>query len=133
MRSSLILAKHDELLSMQAICRFKLASALPVHGKASYSDIARKAGISELNARRFIRHAITKHIFDESTPGVVTHNATSRLLAEDSQIMDWVGASTDELWQSAAQTINAMSSFPNSQEPNETVCTVIPGRISRTW
>jgi hypothetical protein len=35
-------------------------------------------------------------------------------LAHDSQTADWVGASTDELWQAASQTINAMVKYPGS-------------------
>ena len=115
---------------MQAICRFKLALAVPINGQTSYSQIAERTGISEVNARRLIRHAMTKQIFDEPAPGIVIHNATSRLLAEDSQLADWVGASTDELWQSAAQTVNAMVKFPGSQEPNETVSLNFHGTIS---
>jgi hypothetical protein len=64
---------------------------------------------------------MTKRIFHEPREGVVAHTAASRLIAEDSQISDWVGASTDELWQAAAQTVNAMVKYPGSQEPNETV------------
>lgn len=71
--------------------------------------------------RQIIRHAIVKGIFSEPRAGVVAHNAVSRLLAEDQVIHDWVGASTDDLWQGAAQTCNALAKWPGSQEPNETV------------
>ncbi|KAF7879473.1 hypothetical protein EAF04_000669 [Stromatinia cepivora] len=61
-----------------------------------------------LDVRRIIRHAMTKRIFSEARKGIVTHTAASRVLAEDSQVADWVGANTDELWQAASQTVNAM-------------------------
>ena len=64
---------------------------------------------------------MTKHIFSEPRKGFVAHTAASRVLAEDEQMVDWVGASTGELWQAAGQTVNAMVKFPGSQEPNETV------------
>lgn len=75
---------------------------------------------------------MTKRIFQEPRKGVVTHTAASRLLVEDEQTADWVGASTDDLWQAAAQTVNAMVKFPGSQEPNETVslCVFAKFRIS---
>lgn len=76
--------------------------------------------------RQIIRHAIVKGIFFEPRPGVVAHNAVSRLLAEDRLIRDWVGASTDDLWQGASQTCNALAQFPGSQEPNETVSPQFP-------
>jgi hypothetical protein len=44
---------------------------------------------------------------------------------------DWVAASSDELWQGAAQTVNAMEKWPGSQEPNETVWITIFGPTER--
>ncbi|KAI9646018.1 hypothetical protein NHQ30_005456 [Ciborinia camelliae] len=111
---------HDSLLSMQAIGRFNIATSFPVHEEASYADIAKTCGVNELDVRRILRHAMTKRIFKEPRKGVVTHTAASRLLAEDSQVADWVGANTDELWQAASQTVNAMVKYPGSQEPNQT-------------
>jgi len=63
---------------------------------------------------------MTKNVFREPRKGIVAHTAASRLLAEDQQIHDWVRVSTDELWQGAAQTVNAIANFPRSQEPNQT-------------
>ncbi len=62
-----------------------------------------------------------KDIFSEPRPGIIAHNAVSRLLAEDPVVHDWVGASTDDLWQAAAQACNALDKWSASQEPNETV------------
>ena len=63
---------------------------------------------------------MTKNIFQEPRKGVVAHTAASRLLAEDQQLQDWVYVSTNELWQGAAQTVNAIVRYPGSQEPNQT-------------
>lgn len=65
--------------------------------------------------------AVVQNIFSESRPGVITHNSVSRLLVEDKPLSDWVASSTDELWQAAAQTCNAMAKYPGSQEPTQTV------------
>jgi len=62
-----------------------------------------------------------QNIFCEPRPGVVAHSSVSRLLAEDQGMHDWVGASTDDLWQSASQLCNALVKYPGSEEPNETV------------
>lgn len=120
------ISKHDWLLSMQAISRFNIARSFPVHEEASFADIAKTCGVNELDVRRILRHAMTKRIFHESRKGFVTHTAVSRLLAEDSQMADWVGTNTDELWQAASQTVNAMVKWPGSQEPNQTVCDTTP-------
>ena len=106
---------------MQAITRFNIASSFPVHEEATFTEISNACGLNEQIVRRILRHAMTKHIFKEPRKGVVTHTAASRLLAENAQIRDWVGASTDELWQAASQTVNALMKYPGSQEPNQTV------------
>lgn len=116
--------QHNELLSMQAISHFKIASTFPVDQEASFTQISNACGLNEPDLRRLLRHAITKHIFIEPRKGFVRHTAASRLIAEDEQMSDWVGASTGELWQAASQTINAMVKFPGSQEPNQTVPTL---------
>jgi hypothetical protein len=106
---------------MQAISRFDIASSFPVDEEATFVQISEKCGVSEDDVRRILRHAMIKRIFKEPRKGVVAHTAASSLLAHDSQTADWVGASTDELWQAASQTINAMVKYPGSQEPNQTV------------
>ncbi|KAI1282907.1 S-adenosyl-L-methionine-dependent methyltransferase [Xylaria sp. FL0933] len=119
-REYLMSYSHDELISQQAITRYRIAHSFPVGKEASFGDIAAATGLDQGLVRRFLRHAITKDIFSEPRPGIVAHNAVSRLLAEDQAVHDWVGASTDDLWQAAAQTCNALDKWPASQEPNET-------------
>ena len=109
---------------MQAITHFKIASSFPVGEEASFTQISKACGVNEPDVRRLMRHAMTNHIFSESRKGFVAHTAASRLLAEDDQMSDWVGASTGELWQAASQTVNAMVKYPGSQEPNQTVLTL---------
>ncbi|KAI0465722.1 S-adenosyl-L-methionine-dependent methyltransferase [Xylaria cf. heliscus] len=119
-REYLMSYTHDELISQQAITRYRIAHSFPVGQEASFADIASATGLDQALVRRFVRHAIVKDIFSEPRPGIVAHNAVSRLLAEDQVIHDWVGASTDDLWQAAAQTCNALDKWSGSQEPNET-------------
>ncbi|KAI1380433.1 S-adenosyl-L-methionine-dependent methyltransferase [Hypoxylon crocopeplum] len=119
-RDYLMSFSHDEVISQQAITRFRLAHTFPVGGETTFGGIATASGLNEATVRQIIRHAIVKNIFTEPRPGVIAHNSVSRLLAEDQAIHDWVGASTDDLWQAAAQTCNAMEKYPGSQEPNET-------------
>ena len=105
---------------MHALTRFRIANTFPIHEEKSFSEIANACGLDESVMRRLLRHAMTKNIFREPRKGVISHTAVSRLLAEDSKLHDWVGASTDELWQAATQTINALIKYPRSQEPSQT-------------
>ena len=106
---------------MQVIVRLNIATSFPIQKETSLASISSACGLDEPILRRILRHAMTRHIFKEARKGYVVHMAASRLLAEDSQLRDWVGASTDELWQAASQTVNALVKFPGSQEPNQTV------------
>jgi hypothetical protein len=108
---------------MQAISRFDIASSFPVDEEATFAQISEKCGINEPDVRRILQHAMTNHVFKEPRKGVVTHTAASSLLAvaNYSLVADWVGTSTNELWQAASRTADAMSNFPGSQELNLTV------------
>lgn len=83
--------------------------------------MAASSSLSESDVRKIVRYAITQRIFEEPRPGVITHSAVSRLLAEDSGVHDHVTTCSDDLWQAAAQTCNAMMKFHDSEEPTETV------------
>ena len=84
--------------------------------------MATKSGLPESTIRKLVRYAVAQRIFEEPQPGVIAHSAASRLLAEDPGVHDFVATCSDELWQAAAQTCNALVKFPGSEEPNETVC-----------
>ncbi|TVY17141.1 O-methyltransferase bik3 [Lachnellula arida] len=111
---------HNSLLSMHAISQFNLVSTIPIHGEATFGEIAERSGVNKGDVKRILRHSMTNRIFKEPRKGVVAHTAVSRLISEDTQMADWVGAVTGELWQAAAQTVPAMLKYPGSQEPNET-------------
>ncbi|KAI1181598.1 S-adenosyl-L-methionine-dependent methyltransferase [Nemania serpens] len=115
----------DDLLSQQAIARYRIAHSFPVGQEASFAEIAAAIGLEEGMVRRLIRHATVRDIFSETRPGIVAHNAVSRLMAEDPVIHDWVGTIADDLWQAASQTCNALDKWPASQEPNQTGFSVV--------
>ncbi len=70
--------------------------------------------------RRLIRHAISQHVFQEPRPGVVTHSAASRLIAEDDDLAAWVRRRADHCRIVAYHTCEAVARWPGSEEPNET-------------
>lgn len=83
--------------------------------------MAALSGLSANHIRKLVRYAVSQKIFEELRPGVITHSAASRLLAEDTAVHDYVFCASDEFWQASAQTCNAMAQFPGSEEPTETV------------
>ncbi|KAI1208033.1 S-adenosyl-L-methionine-dependent methyltransferase [Annulohypoxylon truncatum] len=119
-RDYLLSFVHNSLLPQQAVTRFGLARNLPVGSETSFAEMAKSSGLSESNVRKLVRCAVAQRIFEEPRPGVVAHSAASRLLAEDPGVHDFVATCSDELWQAAAQTCNAMAKYPGSEEPTET-------------
>lgn len=93
---------------------------MPVDGDVSYTEIAAQTGLDETNAKRLIRHAMTNRIFTEPRPGYVAHTAASRVLLDDAAMVDWVGVCTSEFFQAAANSVEALQKFGNSQDPTET-------------
>ncbi|KAI1775119.1 S-adenosyl-L-methionine-dependent methyltransferase [Hypoxylon cercidicola] len=119
-REYLLSFVHNALLPQQAVTRFGLARNLPVGSETTIAEMAASSGLAESNVRKLVRYAVTQRIFDEPRPGVIAHSAASRLLAEDPGVHDFVATCSDELWQAATQTCNAMAKFPESEEPTET-------------
>ncbi|KAI1391387.1 S-adenosyl-L-methionine-dependent methyltransferase [Hypoxylon trugodes] len=108
------------LVSQLAIARFGLARIVPIDGEATFAEIAKVTGLGETHVRKLIRHAISQHVFQEPRPGVVTHSAASRLLAEDADLAAWARWCADDCWLAAYYTCEAMARWPGSEEPNET-------------
>lgn len=72
------------------------------------------------NLKRVIRYAITNHVFQEPEPGVITHTAASRLLAQDKQLKAWVGLNTEDIYPASAHVIDALKEYPEATSPLRT-------------
>jgi len=72
-----------------------------------------------------LRHAMTSHIFQEPQEGIVAHTAASKVLSEFPLMSQWVGMVCEEMWPAATKLVDAMTRWPNSEEPNETVSITI--------
>lgn len=87
----------NDVLSLQAVYHYKVASSFPIHSTATYSEISSTCGLNEVDLRRLLRHAMTNHIFEERD-GRVAHTAASRILAENSMTRDIVGIMCEEMF-----------------------------------
>ena len=128
-REHILSYNPNHLLSQLAIVRYNLANAVPINGSATFADLAAASAtstntgntqLSERHIRKLIRHAITQHIFAEPSPGVITHTAASRLLAEDADFAAWVRWAADDCWPAAYHALDAMARWPDSEEPYHT-------------
>ncbi len=97
-----------------------LAKLVPIEGSITLAELQGKTTLDAINLNRLIRHAITNHIFREPTPGMIAHNAASRLLAEDAPLQAWVGFNTEEMYPASAHVIDALRRYPEATSPTRT-------------
>lgn len=88
--------------------------------EVSFEEIADHCDVHVDDARRILRLAIAFHVFEEKSSGLVSHSAVSRCMLDMPFVNDWIGHFCDEIWPSAPKTVEALSKWPCSQEPNET-------------
>jgi len=101
------------------IYHFKVANAVPKDGSASYAEIACATDLPEPLVFRFVRHAMSNGIFDETPEGKVRHTPTSELLATDQSVTDYVGFFIEELSWASNNYVDAIKQYGASQEPTE--------------
>ena len=61
--------EHDEMLSLQAILRFRIASALSTGEEAMFAEIAVACNLPERDNKRMLRHATVKINLSRTLPG----------------------------------------------------------------
>ena len=67
---------------------------------------------------------MSNHIFTEDRPGSVAHTAASHLLVVDSDAYDAIGLMTCELSPVGMKTLDAIETWPGSEEQTETAWTL---------
>ncbi|CCD54232.1 hypothetical protein ACHAPC_000993 [Botrytis cinerea] len=107
-------------MSLQFIYAYDMVNTFPINGEATYEQISEKCGLNVIDTRRILGYAMMNHIFKEVRPGVVAHTAASKLLASDPLLTDYVGIVTEERFQAAAHTVEAVQKFGYAKEPNQT-------------
>ncbi|RDA91224.1 hypothetical protein CP533_3406, partial [Ophiocordyceps camponoti-saundersi (nom. inval.)] len=103
-----------DTLSLQLINNYGIAKLVPLDGAISLSQLQTKTTLDPTNLARVLRHAMTNHIFCETSTGHISHTAASRLLAQDESLQDWVGFNSEEVFPSAAQVLKALKTHPEA-------------------
>jgi hypothetical protein len=87
---------------------------------ASYERLAQECGVPADDIRRILRFAAAFHIFEETPNGSVRHSAASRCMVDIPGVNDWIGHFCNEIWPSSCKTVEALSRWKASDEPDET-------------
>jgi 6-hydroxytryprostatin B O-methyltransferase len=67
---------------------FRIFELVPLEGSIAYSELASKAGVSELRLKSLARMGMTNHLFAEPAPGFFAHSATSAALVTNPRFAD---------------------------------------------
>ena len=78
-------------------------TSFPTNEEVSYHQLSQKCGLSESLLKRLLRFAMTKHLFRETSAGLIAHTALSKYLAETPIMRAWVGVICDVSWPAATR------------------------------
>lgn len=78
------LNQYTAYVSIRIILRFNLDRSFAVGESTTFSAMSQFSGLSLMNIKRVIRHAILNHrFFQEKKPGIITHSAPTAVLVSD--------------------------------------------------
>ena len=97
------------MLSLQCIYRYKIAKYVPLVGETSFEEISLQCGLNVKDLRRFLRVAISRHVFAEPSKGYVRHTAASKLLLGDPLMEAWIMNIAEEFWPALSRVNSADS------------------------
>ncbi|KHN94260.1 O-methyltransferase, family 2 [Metarhizium album ARSEF 1941] len=103
-----------DTLSLQIINSYGIAKLVPLDRSIPLSDLQAKTTLDPTNLARILRHAMTNYIFCEPEPGLIAHTAASRKLADDSDLQDWVGFNSEDIFPSAAKVLQSLREHPEA-------------------
>ncbi|KAF7867207.1 hypothetical protein EAF04_005290 [Stromatinia cepivora] len=128
-REALYSRRAHELVSLHFVSSFDVPSIVPVSGSATFAEIASQCQppVSKEIVKRLLRHSMMGGVFKEHENEVVSHTASSRLMAEDSSIRDWVKLEVDGVWGMAANIVPALKKWPDSSDPRHTAFSLAAG------
>jgi hypothetical protein len=116
---------------LRIIWQFKLASAIPINESATYDEISARSGLGKSIVARTIRAAIPMNIFDESTPGRVSHTAISKLLAENDLYYQTIGLQLMDLGPASSKLVEVWETLGDGMgEPYECAFSLYNGKRS---
>ncbi|KAK8102241.1 hypothetical protein PG984_015387 [Apiospora sp. TS-2023a] len=111
---------YNNMVSLQAISRFKIAEKVPTNGgQISFADLAKQTGVPERMIQRLLRQAITMRVFREPQEGFVAHTQASKALLKP-EMACWLASGTEDMWPAATKVVDAIEKWGDTEESNET-------------
>jgi hypothetical protein len=92
-----LILQIENLVSIDAVCRYHIPEMVPPGGQISFDAIAQKVGLEKHAVRRLLRHAMGMRILREPEPEMVAHTSISRFLTK-ADIDSWVEFESRDTW-----------------------------------
>lgn len=125
-----IVTNWTELVSLEAICHFRIFEAIPPLGSATYNQIAAASELPRELVYRFIRICITNGIFCEPVPGCLHHTPRSRwLLTRKSGLLDLIALNYFDLAPAGLRYLEAIEKYGVIEEPNQSPFALTNGNM----
>ncbi|PYI05539.1 O-methyltransferase [Aspergillus sclerotiicarbonarius CBS 121057] len=122
------------LLSIQYISRYQIATHVPLDGSTiTFEELSKATNLTTKDLTRFVRVAISRHVFHEPVKGVIAHTAASKLLLNNPMVEAWLQNIAQEFWPAFTRTVEATEKWPGSEEPNETGYALAHGTSSHPF
>lgn len=103
-----------DTLSLQIVNNYGIAKLVPLDKPIALAELQTKTTLDPVNLARILRHNMTNHVFCEPSPGFIAHTASSRLLAQDGPLQDWVGFNSEDIFPAAASVLSAIKTYPEA-------------------
>lgn len=112
--------KKYDISVLSILSHYDVWNVVPLQDKISYDDLSKKIGIPRSYIHRILRHAMTRRIFWEPTPGYVAHTASSAAVAQDSSLSAWIGHNIDEIGRALSWQAEALDKWGDTEDPSKT-------------
>jgi hypothetical protein len=107
---------HYDLAAYQVALEYDFFNHVPLDGPLSTVDLAKKLGIDEDKASRFMKFMATQRVFKETALQDGTeaweHTAASATLAKNPDLKDASLMQLDEMFRAASETSTAVQAYP---------------------
>jgi 6-hydroxytryprostatin B O-methyltransferase len=111
--------KKFDIFILSSLTHYDVWNAVPLEGKISYADLSEKVGLPVNRLHRILRHAMTRRIFYEASPGHVAHTANSAAVVKDPPLASWIRHDVDEATRGLSWLNEALDKWGDTQDPNE--------------
>lgn len=101
---------------------------VPTSGSISYEELARQAQVPIPQLKSVVRMASTSGFLAEPEAGLISHSATSLLLAKDQSFMDWAVWLTEYSVPTALKTVEATKKWGETQAKDQTAFSIAMGK-----